>query len=164
MKETLRGVRPSAEARIRGSEAYPSIDGTIRFYKSGRGTLTAVQVAGLPRKEGPCGGRIFGFHIHEGGVCGGNEKDPFSDTGGHYNPWNCPHPEHAGDMPALFGDQEGRAMMIFYTDRFQPEEIAGRTVVIHDMPDDFHTQPSGASGTKIACGEIFAKHQAEKGV
>ena len=25
---------------------------------------------------------------------------------------------------------------------------------IHDMPDDFTTQPSGNSGTKIACGKI----------
>lgn len=50
------------------------------------------------------------------------------------------------------------AMMIFYTDRFRPREILGRTLVIHDMPDDFRTQPSGNSGMKIACGLIFPKH------
>lgn len=27
-------------------------------------------------------------------------------------------------------------------------------MVIHDMPDDFMTQPSGNSGKKIACGVI----------
>jgi len=27
-------------------------------------------------------------------------------------------------------------------------------VIIHDNPDDFTTQPSGNSGTKIACGVI----------
>ena len=32
-------------------------------------------------------------------------------------------------------------------------------MVIHDRPDDFHTQPSGASGEKIACGEIVAEDE-----
>ncbi len=40
------------------------------------------------------------------------------------------------------------------TDRFRIEEIIGGTVVIHDAPDDFHTQPSGNAGAKIACGVI----------
>ncbi|MFR3205680.1 MAG: superoxide dismutase family protein [Oscillospiraceae bacterium] len=29
-------------------------------------------------------------------------------------------------------------------------------MVIHAMPDDFMTQPSGNSGTKIGCGVIRA--------
>ena len=40
------------------------------------------------------------------------------------------------------------------TDRFTVGEIIGKTVVIHMMPDDFRTQPSGDSGEKIACGVI----------
>ena len=44
--------------------------------------------------------------------------------------------------------------MIFLTDRFTIDEIINRTIVIHDMPDDFITQPSGNSGNKIACGII----------
>ncbi|MBO5702703.1 MAG: superoxide dismutase family protein [Clostridia bacterium] len=28
------------------------------------------------------------------------------------------------------------------------------TVIIHDTPDGFTTQPSGNAGNKIACGEI----------
>ena len=43
---------------------------------------------------------------------------------------------------------------MFYTNRFVPEEIIGHTVVIHDMADDFRTQPAGDSGSKIACAEI----------
>ena len=30
----------------------------------------------------------------------------------------------------------------------------GRTVIIHNMPDDFASQPSGNAGEKIACGVI----------
>ena len=34
------------------------------------------------------------------------------------------------------------------------DEVIGRTVIIHDHPDDLMTQPSGNSGVKIACGVI----------
>ena len=51
----------------------------------------------------------------------------------------------------------GLAWSAFYTDRFYPEEVIGRTVVIHGMADDFRTQSSGNSGSKIACGEIVSE-------
>ena len=60
---------------------------------------------------------------------------------------------HAGDLPPLMM-QQGRAHMTVRTDRFRVQDILGRTVVIHSDPDDFRTQPSGMSGTKIACGVI----------
>ena len=40
------------------------------------------------------------------------------------------------------------------TGRFRVGEIIGRSVVLHSDPDDFHTQPSGNAGMKIACGVI----------
>jgi len=40
------------------------------------------------------------------------------------------------------------------TDSFTVKEIIGKTVVIHSMPDDFTTQPSGNAGSKIGCGVI----------
>ncbi len=103
---------------------------------------------------GACGGRVFGFHIHSGSSCTGNASDPFADTLAHYDTANCQHPYHAGDMPPLFGNN-GNAFSVFLTNRFNIGEIIGRTVVIHALPDDFKTQPSGGSGTKIACGVIM---------
>ena len=44
--------------------------------------------------------------------------------------------------------------MKVFTDRFCVEEIIGKTVIIHNDPDDFHTQPAGNAGKKIACGVI----------
>lgn len=38
--------------------------------------------------------------------------------------------------------------------KFKIKDIIGKVLIIHDMPDDFTTQPSGNSGTKIACGKI----------
>lgn len=144
---------PEASAEIEGSAAYPKIKGEVAFYPLWRGALVVASISGLPKGMKPCGEKFFGFHIHTGADCTGDATDPFADTGGHFNPSDCRHPEHAGDLPPLMGN-DGYALGIFYTDRFYPEEVVGRTVVIHDMPDDFKSQPSGDSGMKIACGEI----------
>ena len=63
------------------------------------------------------------------------------------------HPKHAGDLPPLMGCQ-GNAYLAVKTDRFIVHDIIGKTVVIHSDPDDFHTQPAGNAGKKIACGVI----------
>ena len=146
---------PRALAQIRGSGAYPSIRGSVRFYQTSYGVIVWAQITGLPDPGIMCQGRIFAFHIHEGQACGeGNAKDPFPATGTHYDPYGCDHPYHAGDMPPLLGAR-GKAFSAFLTDRFTLREIVGRTVVIHALPDDFKSQPSGASGEKIACGKII---------
>jgi len=49
---------------------------------------------------------------------------------------------------------DGNAYMQVLTNRFSVREILGKTVVIHSHPDDFHTQPAGNAGEKIACGVI----------
>ena len=38
--------------------------------------------------------------------------------------------------------------------KFKIKDIIGKVIIIHDSPDDFTSQPSGNSGTKIACGKI----------
>lgn len=146
--------RPAdAQAIIHGSPKYPGINGLILFYQSLGGVILVAQVQGLPQGTGDCAANIYGFHIHEGISCTGNAQDPFANAGDHYNPGNCPHPAHAGDLPPLFGNH-GYAFMIFFTDRFSVREVIGRTIIVHASPDDFTTQPSGNSGAKIACGRI----------
>lgn len=44
--------------------------------------------------------------------------------------------------------------MRVFINKFKVKGIIGKVIIIHDMPDDFTTQPSGNSGTKIACGKI----------
>lgn len=149
--ETLKQKYPFAVAKITGSAEYPEIEGEVWFYQTDDGVLVAADIENLP-KQNVCGG-VFGFHIHEGNCCCGNEQDSFADTKGHYNPNGCPHPYHAGDLPPLFAN-DGEAWMAVLTNRFTLNEILSRTVVVHDKPDDFTTQPSGNSGRKIACGII----------
>lgn len=145
--------RPNATAVVKGSARYPEIRGTIYFYQTDGGVIVATRVSGLPKTNNVCKKPIFAMHIHSGGRCSGNETDYFADALTHYNPNNCPHPYHAGDMPPLFG-ANGSAISVFLTDRFSVKEIIGKTVIIHSDPDDFTTQPAGNSGIKIACGEI----------
>lgn len=138
--------RPAAAARIAGG----GVTGTVSFFLCRGEVCVAADLRGLPRDGGRRGCRIFGFHIHEGPDCGG---EGFSDTGGHLDLGSHPHPCHTGDLPPLFA-WDGRAFMIVATGRFRLEDVIGHTVVIHAMPDDLATQPSGASGEKIACGVI----------
>ncbi len=144
---------PQAAANVTGSESFPNLSGTVRFYQTKEGTIVLAEISGLPHSELPCRDRVFGFHIHQGTGCGGNMDDPFANVMSHYDPYGCEHPHHAGDLPPLFGNN-GFALSLFLTRRFSVDEVIGRTVIIHDHPDDFTTQPSGGSGTKIACGVI----------
>ncbi len=160
---TFMKMPPTSWATIYGSENYPQIKGTVRFYQTAHGVLTVAEIKGLPQGEAPCESPIFAFHIHEGEECSSDhthndgqniENVPFSDSKGHYNPQNCPHPYHAGDLPPLFGSK-GYAFLAFISSRFTAKEIIGKTVIIHSGPDDFTSQPSGNPGSKIACGEII---------
>ena len=148
--------RPHAVAVVRGSGEYPEITGRIQFYQMRMGVLVAAEVFGLPKGRGACESPIFGFHIHSGGTCSGNREDPFAEAKEHYNPDQCMHPQHAGDLPTLFGNN-GYAFQVFLTDRFTVRELIGKTVIIHSMPDDFRSQPGGDAGVKIACGQILGR-------
>ena len=152
LSELLRNM-PQAVAVISGSAAYPEIKGVVRFYRTQNVTVVFAEITGLPKSNSPCKKEIFGFHIHGGTSCTGSEKDPFSNSGAHYSKNNCKHPAHSGDLPPLFGNN-GIALSVFLTNRFNIENVLGKTIIIHDSPDDFTTQPAGNSGKKIACGVI----------
>lgn len=141
------GKRPYAAAQIRGGMEAPQLSGCVQFYQENGCVLIVAKISGLP-KESETG--FFGFHIHEGDTCSGTD---FSGTGSHYNPTDQAHPKHAGDLPPLLACQ-GNAYLSVRTDRFSVKDIIGRTVVIHSDLDDFHSQPAGNAGKKIACGVI----------
>ena len=138
---------PDGVARIRGGMEAPQLSGCVEFYQEDECVLIVARISGLP-KENETG--FFGFHIHQGGNCTGAD---LSGTGSHYNPTGQTHPKHAGDLPPLLAC-DGNAYLSVKTNRFSVNEIIGRTVVIHSDPDDFHSQPAGNAGQKIACGVI----------
>ncbi|MFZ5974289.1 MAG: superoxide dismutase family protein [Bacillota bacterium] len=152
--------KPVAAAILKGSDFAPDLTGIVRFYPADSGSFVSIVVRGLPelqlsddpaKRVGP-----FAFHIHEGKSCGSpGVPEAFTSAGGHYNPKNLPHPLHAGDLPTIYPNH-GYANMTVYTDRFTPGEVIGRTVILHKRADDYHSQPAGNAGERIACGEIRA--------
>jgi Cu-Zn family superoxide dismutase len=149
----------TAYADIIGGADAPQLSGIVYFMDVPGGTWVSVSVSGLPAyqpgQEGIPQIGPHGFHIHELGNCEINDpNNPFQATGGHWNPTNQPHGNHAGDFPVLFSNQ-GYAVMNFFTDKFKVNDIIGRSIVIHQSPDDYRTQPSGNSGKKLACGVII---------
>ena len=133
---------PYASAKVVGNSMYPEIEGQVLFYEVYGGTVVVTSIKNLPGEN-----NFHGFHIHSGNSC-----VPMSE-GGHYNPNGQQHPQHVGDMPPLLAN-DGMAFGAFYTNRFNPEDIVGKVVVIHANPDDFTSQPSGDAGGKIGCGVI----------
>ncbi len=142
-----------AAAIISGNNKYSNIKGKVMLYQINSGVIIRAEINGLPQSTQECYSPVFGFHIHSGSSCTGTKENPFENADGHYNPGNCPHPYHAGDMPPLFG-ANGKAFLIFLTNRINVSEIIGKTVIIHAHPDDFTSQPSGNAGEMIACGVI----------
>jgi len=150
---------PYAMATLQGSASSPHVRGTVQFFTAPGGTIIDATLNGLPDITLPTDNPQigpFGFHVHEGASCTPTDgENPFSNAGEHYNPMARPHPLHAGDLPVLFPN-DGTAHMQVYTNRFTPKEVIGRTIVVHQSPDDFRTQPGGDSGKRMACGTIQA--------
>src|SRR5699024_3028010 len=124
------------------------------------GTEGDVEVNGLadyqPAADGEAPVGRHGSHIHEHGSCEvADADDACQEAGGHWNHDNQPHGHDAGDFPVLFSN-DGYARMFFVTNRFRPKDVVGKTVMIHENPDDYRTQPAGDSGTRIGCGVIRA--------
>lgn len=144
----------TAKAHIKGSREYPNINGIVYFTETKEGIKVTAKINGLPSSPTHnCSGRFFGFHIHNGTSCTGNTEDEFANAGTHYNPTNYSHPYHVGDLPPLI-ENNGYAYMSVLINKFKIKDILGKVIIIHEMPDDFTTQPSGNSGKRIACGKI----------
>ena len=97
-----------------------------------------------------------GLHVHEKGRC---EGPAFTSAGAHWNPAGRQHGRdnpkgaHAGDLPNLFVDTAGRGALRV---TLQPgsNDADGSALIVHAKPDDYRTDPSGASGDRIACAVL----------
>ncbi len=153
--DILRNGSPEAIAWIRGNGENPQLSGIVKFYQTPySGVLVEAEIFGMPNIATQFSSDFYAMHIHEKGDC----SLPFDKTGDHYNPTNEMHPNHAGDMIPLMANQ-GYAWLAFYDKRFTIPDILDRSVIVHRMPDDFKTQPSGDAGTKIGCGVIRKTEQ-----
>ena len=130
--------------------------GVATFSRVNGGARLGVSVSGLT--PGP-----HGIHIHEQGVC---TRPDFTSAGAHLNPASRQHGlenpagPHAGDLPNLLVEADGSADTIFAVspDLLDAAEglfrAGGTAVVVHAERDDQHTDPSGDSGARVACGVV----------
>lgn len=131
--------------------------GTLTLTTTTGGIMVTGTLRGLP--PGP-----HGIHLHAVGRC----EAPFTTAGGHWNPRGKMHGTlnaqgpHLGDMPNIIIGSDSSA-----TIRVQSPggtlrgsdplmDADGAAVVIHATADDYRTDPSGNSGSRIACGVVTA--------
>jgi superoxide dismutase, Cu-Zn family len=140
------------------SAAGSSVKGDLMLTNEGNFVSIRGEITGLaPGKE-------HGFHVHEIGEC---SLPDFESAGEHFNPTNDPHggpkskSRHLGDIANVKADKDGRATIdisakgLTLVDKDgAPTQILGKALIVHAMPDDYETQPSGDSGARIACGVI----------
>ena len=81
----------------------------------------------------------------------------------HHNPKGVAHGGHAGDLPNLVANGEGRGRLNAHLDGFTLTagdttlfDGDGTALIIHAGPDDDVTDPTGNSGGRVACAVITA--------
>lgn len=106
---------------------------------------------------------VHGAHLHAVGTCAPAD---FASAGPHLNPHarmhgtDNPQGSHLGDLPNLIAATDGTATLVA-TLPGSPAEVEaqlfdadGTAIVVHAGPDDYKTDPSGNSGSRIACGVL----------
>lgn len=159
VEDTMKENKIDALCLLQGNKEYQNLRAIVMFKQTDKGVLLKVSLKNYPISSRiKCNQPLIAMHLHEGKSCSGTKEEPFKNALGHFNPDNCPHPYHAGDLGNLFINRDGTAFMSMLNDRFKLKEALGKTLILHANPDDFTTQPSGNSGAMIACGIIKSTH------
>lgn len=146
----------AASADLSGTKPDTVISGMAKFaHKGNKVELTLT--LDVPKKANS----TVAVHFHEHGDC----SDEGKGAHGHWNPTKEDHGKwgsakyHSGDIGNIKLDKDGKATFTVETDRWTiggPEKtnILNRAIIIHSGADDYTTQPTGNSGSRIGCGVI----------
>ena len=141
------------------SKSGSNVTGNVTFTETNGKVTMKAEVIGL--SEGN-----HAIHIHAVGDCSAEDG---KSAGGHWNPTNKNHgkwmeePFHTGDIGNLVANAEGKGTIERETDLWcidcddESKNIIGKAIIIHEGPDDFSSQPSGAAGPRVGCGEIVVQ-------
>ncbi len=145
---------PTAVANLEATKGNATT-GTVTFRQSGSRVIVTAEINNLkPNAE-------HGFHVHDKGDCSSGDG---MSAAGHFNPLGKPHgnhtvaERHAGDMPNIKADANGRATYRAELDVITvsdgPTSVVGRGLIVHRDPDDYTSQPVGNAGPRLACAVI----------
>ncbi|MDT3403888.1 superoxide dismutase family protein [Mucilaginibacter terrae] len=146
----------SAHADITATKPDTTVSGTAHFTRKDAEVELQLTLT-IPKKANS----TVAVHFHEHGDCG----DMGKGAHGHWNPTKEDHgkwgaaPYHSGDIGNIKLDKDGKATFTVKTDRWTiggPEKtnILNRSLIVHSGVDDYKTQPTGNSGSRIGCGVI----------
>jgi Cu-Zn family superoxide dismutase len=143
-----------ANGALRTANGVPA--GTVVVLAAGDEVTINLVALGLPAGT-------HGVHLHMVGSCDG---PAFASAGGHLNPHAMKHGtdnpagSHLGDLPNLVIDSRGSGTLSakLRDSRAATEaelfDADGTALVVHADADDYKTDPSGNSGTRIACAVL----------
>ena len=166
----VRAVANIAGDGIKGTAEFREVDAQMggghdmKYMTGMKAVEITVTVTGL--KAG-----AHGLHLHAVGKC---EAPGFTTAGGHFDPGpagqgdpDTNHPYHMGDLPNLFADASGKAMVKAITTRvtlgdgpLSLFDADGTAIIVHANPDQGVTgeAKSGMSGgPRAACGVVTKK-------
>ncbi|MGN8225775.1 superoxide dismutase family protein [Gracilimonas sp. BCB1] len=131
------------------------VTGSVTFTKAESGVQIQGSFAGLEPGN-------HGFHIHQYGDC---TADDGTSAGGHFNPSDNQHgapsdaARHMGDLGNIEANENGEAAINYVDQTVTLNQILGRGIIIHAGEDDLESQPTGAAGSRVACGVIGVAQQ-----
>jgi Cu-Zn family superoxide dismutase len=158
LQPVLAAQKPRAIARLAGLDGKPL--GTADFRAVNRGVIIEFDLHGLP--PGP-----HAMHLHTSGNC--DAKTGFTSAGpiltlipGKQHGFLAEGGPEAGDLPNQFADAAGQLHASVLTSSFSLGngkrsifDRDGVSLIVDARGDDYHTQPLGNAGTRIACGVVM---------
>lgn len=130
--------------------------GSAVIAQSRNGMVLKLNISGLTQG-------VHGMHLHTTGSC---ESPGFTTAGAHLNPHgklhgtNNPQGSHMGDLPNVTAGPDGKVKVSIPLNAPASDleaflfDADGSAIVVHASADDYRTDPSGNSGSRIACGVL----------
>jgi Cu-Zn family superoxide dismutase len=144
--EVVVNIQPKSDSQVSGTATFRGTDGQVSLQ---------IEIHNAAPGE-------HAFHIHEIGDC---SSDDGKSAGGHWNPTAHDHgqwskdPYHLGDVGNIVVGEDGSGTLHMVSEVWsigsgEANDILGHAVILHAGVDDFVSQPTGAAGGRIGCGEI----------